>query len=205
MLISLAFSAGCASRAIPFDQLDKAQITIYKIQAPAPVAVISPLGTAPPNPCMLVPLPPELQAMCLQAAQVLPTLLPGLIPGLPAPTANPTPLAPPPMLFRAQWQIVDQRPIMDEATRKQLLDTLGAAESFTPRQSQCFTPGMAISFQSPNFIEPVDVVVSFSCGIANGFGFAWPHGTDYGLQPQSGQALSSIYQSLFGPLPPSGV
>lgn len=202
MALALSAGAGCASRAVPFDQLDQAQITIYKIQQPAPPPPPVAAGVAA-NPCVLVPLPPELQAMCAEAAKTLPTLLPGLLP--PVPTAAPVPVAPPPQLLRGNWQIVDSRPVGDDATRQKLLDTFGKADSFTTRASQCFTPGMAVSFQSPEFLEPVDVVVSLSCGLANGFGFTWPHGNNYSLQPESAQTLANIYQSLFGPLPPSGV
>jgi len=218
-LVCLApLATGCASRAVPFDQLEKAQVTIYKVQTPQPTAAtgttagpLGPLGGLG-NP--LAPflqqlgLPTELQQqandMLKQWQQMgIPGLppLPGLTP--PAPTAQPVPAVVMPLL-RNQYQIVDQRPVLDQATREQLLDLFGHAENFNKTPARCWTPGLAISFVDPSRPEPVDVVVSLSCGAVNGFGFAWPHVNAYSLEPQGAQQLQQLYQSLFGPIPPQG-
>jgi len=215
-LVALSpFAAGCASRAVPFDALDKAQVTIYKIQTPQPVAapglpgLIPGAGANPLGPLLQqLGIPADMQA---QAGDLLKQWqqmgIPGLppIPGLtPAPTGTPAPPTQLP-LFRNQWQIVDQRPVMDEATRELVLDLFGSADSFNAQPARCWTPGLAISFADPTKPEPVDVVISLSCGAANGFGFAWPHANNYSLQPQAAQQLQQLYQSLFGPVPPQGV
>lgn len=209
-------ATGCASRAVPFDQLSKAQVTLYKIQTPATSgATVTP--TPGPLGALANPLAPFLQQLGLppevqqQANDMLKQWqqmgVPGLppIPGLtPAPTAQPTP---PPVqlpMLRNQWQIVDQRPVLDQATRDQLLDLFGAAESFNKQPARCWTPGFAVSFVDPSRPEPVDVVVSLSCGAVNGFGFVWPHANSYSLEPQAAQQLQQLYQSLFGPIPPHG-
>jgi len=211
IMVLAPFAYGCASRVVPFDSLDKAQITIYKIQPPQPVA-LPPVAGALGNP--LAPflqqlgLPPELQQQANDAVKQWTQLgIPGLpaIPGLTPPQAQPTPQAPPMPMFRNQWQIVDQRPVMDDATRAQLLDLFGTADNFNAQPARCWTPGLAISFADPSKPEPVDVVISLNCGAANGFGFAWPHANSYSLQPQASQSLSQLYQSLFGPVPPQGV
>jgi hypothetical protein len=90
---------------------------------------------------------------------------------------------------------------MDEKLREQLLDMFGSADSFNDQRGNCFYPGMAVSFQSPEFAEPVDVVISFSCNQAVGYGFQWPH-PQSGLAQESHQTLTNIYQSQFGPVPP---
>jgi hypothetical protein len=211
------FAVGCASRAVPFDALDKAQITIYKIQTPQPVAAPGLPGMLPGAAAGANPLAPLLQQLGIpaemqqQAGDLLKQWqqmgIPGLppIPGLtPAPTAT-TPAAPPLPMLRNQWQIVDQRPVMDEATRTMLLDLFGTSDNFNTQQARCWTPGLAVSFVDPSKPEPVDVVISLSCGAANGFGFPWPHPNSYSLQPQAGQQLQQLYQSLFGPVPPQGV
>ncbi len=203
-------TTGCASRAVPFDALDKAQITIYKIQQPQPTVAV-PAPGAMGNP--LAPffqqmgIPPEMQQQANDMVKQWTQMgIPGLpqIPGLTPPAAPAVP-PPPVAMLRNQWQIVDQRPVMDEATREMLLDLFGKAESFNAQPARCWTPGLAISFVDPSKPEPVDVVISLSCGAANGFGFVWPHANSYGLQPQAGQSLSQLYQSLFGPVPPQGV
>jgi hypothetical protein len=197
---------GCASRAVPFDSLDKAQVTIYKIQPPQPQAALPGVGAANPLGAILqsLGLPPEQQQHAQDMIKQWQQMgIPGL-PPLPGMTPPP-PAQQQPVLFRGQWQITDQRPVMDEKQREQLLDLLGSADSFNNRPAQCWTPGMAISFVDPSKPEPVDVVVSLSCNAANGFGFVWPHTNSYGLQPATNQQLAQIYQSLFGPLPPQGV
>ncbi len=201
LIITAAFATGCASRAVPFDQLDDASVTIYKLQAPQQAT--QPTTAQPATP--LIPgLPPELAQLgqaALQQLQAQGLLPPGVqIPGLPG--AQPAQPAQPQLpLYRNQWAIADQRPVMDEALKEKLLDLFGDAESFNEQRGNCFFPGMAVSFQSPKFPEPVDVVVSLSCNQAVGYGFQWPH-------PQSGftatthQTLTNVYQSQFGPVPP---
>ncbi len=200
---------GCASRAVPFDSLDRAQVTIYRIQAPQPVAPI-PGATGGANP--LGPLlsqlgiPPEQQQqwndMMKQWQQMgIPGLPP--LPGMtPPPPGGMNPQQP---LFRGQWQIVGQAPVMDEKKREELLDLFGSADSFTGQPAQCWTPGMAVSFQDPSRPEPVDVIVSLDCNAANGFGFVWPHQGKYGLAPKTNQTLGQLYQQMFQmPVPPQG-
>ncbi len=204
-------AAGCASRAVPFDALDKAQVTIYKIQPPQPVSPVPGVGPGANNPLGAIlqqlGLPPETQQQAQDLLKQWQAMGIPVIPGLPGmpgmPGANPPPPAQP-VLFRGQWQIVDQRPIMDEATREKLLDLFGSADSFNNRPAQCWTPGMAVSFVDPSKPEPVDVVISLDCNAANGFGFVWPHTGKYALEPKANQTLGQIYQSLFGPVPPQG-
>lgn len=205
---------GCASRAVPFDSLDQAQITIYKIQAPQPVAAGPLPGLAPgaaANPLgplfQQLGIPPEMQAQAGDLIKQWQQMgIPGLpmLPGMtPAPTGA-APMAPQMPMLRNQWQIVDQRPVMDDATRELLLDLFGTADNFNAQPARCWTPGLAVSFADPTKPEPVDVVISLSCSAANGFGFAWPHANSYSLQPQAAQQLGQLYQSLFGPVPPQG-
>jgi hypothetical protein len=198
---ALVASTGCARRAAPFDSLDKAQLTIIKLQKQAPP---TPAPVAQPGLPMIPGIPPEWAALGQQALQQLQQqglIPPGILPplGQPGQPAQPTP---PPNLFRGQWVIADQRPIADPKLRDQLLDLLGDDGSFNDQRANCFEPGIAFSFTgAPNMLEAVDVVVSFSCNQAVGYGFSWPH-PQSGLTPKSYQALSGIYQSQFGPVPP---
>jgi hypothetical protein len=201
-LFVLLCSSACASRTAPFDKLDKASITILKLQAQAPQAApASPLGSLIPG------LPRDLQQLGLQALQQMqaqglipPGLIPpGLIPGLGG-AAQPQPPAAP--LFRNQWAIADQRAVMDTATRDKLLDLFGSAASFNNQRYGCFSPTMAVSFQSPELPEPIDVVVSLPCNQVAGYGLQWPH-PGVGLSGESHATLTGIYANMFGPVPPA--
>ncbi|MFP6686880.1 MAG: hypothetical protein VB934_19315 [Polyangiaceae bacterium] len=200
-VLVLVFASGCASRTAPFDKLDKASITILKLQAQAP-------ATAPATPAgALIPgLPPELQQLGIQVLQQMQAqglIPPGLIPPglLPAPGVSPHALPAP--LFRNQWAVAGQQPVVDEATREKLLDLFGSGDSFNNQRYGCFSPTMAVSFQSPELPEPVDIVVSLPCNQVQGYGLQWPH-PGAGLTGESHATLTGIYSRMFGPVPPAG-
>jgi len=198
VVLAVAFLTGCASRATPFDQLDRAQVTIYRLQA-AQQRPQTPTSVFP------FPLPPGFEKpgqalmQALQQAQnsgVIPPI-PGLLPAQPSVPQQAAPR------FRGQWQIAGQpRPVMDEATREELLDLFGNSENFNNQRGNCFNAGMAISFAAPP-AEPVDVVVSVSCNTVAGYGFQWPHQNNYGMTMPTNQKLVGIFQSLFGAPPAS--
>ncbi len=197
VVLATASLTGCASRATPFDQLDRAQVTIYRLQA-AQQTPQTPTSAFP------FPLPPGFEQpgqalmQAIQQAQnsgIIPPI-PGLLPAQPS---VPRPTAP---LFRGQWQVADQRPVMDEATRQSLLDLFGNAENFNNQRGNCFNVGMAVSFSAPP-LEPVDVVASVSCNTVAGYGFQWPHQNNYGMTRATNQELVAIFQSLFGAPPAS--
>ena len=195
--VTAAGTTGCASRAAPFDDLDQAQVTILRLQAPQQGAQP---GGQPGGVPAIPGIPPELQQLGQQTLQQMQNsglLPPGLLPGMPGQT-TPTPQQP---MFRGQWMVTDSRPVADPDMRDRLLDLFGGEDNFNEQRGNCFYPGMAVSFSSPNFAEPVDVVVSLSCNQAVGFGFNWPHPNSGFTQETHGE-LSNIYQSLFGPVPP---
>ncbi|HSN97777.1 MAG TPA: hypothetical protein VLS89_05745 [Candidatus Nanopelagicales bacterium] len=205
------FAFGCASRTAPFNDMDEAQITVLRLQGqyqPTPVAQQPAPGQLPqliPG----LPVPPELQQMGQQALQGLQQMLPpgvlppGMFPGQQA--QPPAPMAPPPRLFKNTFVIASERQLTtdpaDEDLRDQILDLFGDEDSFSADRGNCFSPGMGISMVRPNSPMPVDVLVSLSCNQAVGDGFRWPYPVN-GFTPESRQKLSSIYQQLFGPVPP---
>jgi hypothetical protein len=206
ILITAPMATGCASRTAPFNDLDKAQVTIMKLQQYQPPQ--QPAQPAQPAIPAIPGIPPELQQLGQQVLQqVGPLLPPGVLPPGTIPgqqPAQPQPQAPPPRLYQNQWVIAQEVPLMDDAMREQLLDLFGDEGSFNAQRGNCFTPGMAVSFRSPTKPEPVDVVLSFSCNQAVGYGFTWPYNVA-GFTPETHAALSDIYQRIFGtPVPQGG-
>jgi hypothetical protein len=200
-LVLIIASTGCASRAAPFNKLDDAQVTILKLQQPQAAPAPAPGGG------LAIPIPgltPEQQQQinqfgqaAVQQLQQMGVLPPNFqLPGQPG-----TPVQPPMPMFRNQYAIADQRPVADEDLKEKLLDLFGDEDNFNDQRGNCFVPGMAISFVSPEFPEPQDVVISLSCNQAVGYGFQWPHKSS-GFTSETQQTLTQIYQNHFGPVPP---
>lgn len=202
MLICIgALTSGCAGRAAPFDKLDQAQVTIMRLQPKPQAPTIAPGIPGIPGLSGIPGLDPALvnQTIDQLRAAGLP-IPPGLIPGTGPAPGQP---AQQPYAYDQNFVIVDQRPIVDENQKSDMLDLFGDADSFNEQPASCFYPGMVVSFQgSPDYPQPVDVAVSLSCQQVQGFGgFQWPH-SGRGLTAESHQQLTMIYQSLFGPVPP---
>jgi hypothetical protein len=198
------FAFGCAGRTAPFDEMDKAQITVLRLQGPPPPVAAPPVAGVPGLP-VIPGLPPELAAGAAAAAAGLGALIPGLppIPGLTPPGQPPVQPAAPPPMFKG-FVIGQTTPLTDEATRDELLDIFGNEDSFGPNKGNCFTPGMGVSIQRVDQPQPVELLISISCNQAMGDGFRWAYPNN-GFTPETAQKLSGIYQRLFGPLPPNGV
>lgn len=189
-ILPLAF--GCAARTAPFDQMDRAQITVLRLQAPQQQA---PLGGMLPGG---LPVPPELQQMgqavlggLQQAVPGLGNALPGLIPGAQQQQQQQFPQ------FKG-YSIVQSAPA-DDHLKDQILDLFGSESSFSNQVQNCFTPGMGVVMQSPNAPE-VDLIISFSCNQAKMDGARWPYAVN-GFSPDARNQLAKIYERLFGPVP----
>ncbi len=193
-------AVGCASRTAPFDNLDKAQVTVLRLQGQEPPPVVQP---APATPGALIPgIPPELQQMGQQFAQglqqVLPpgVLPPGLIPGQPATPAAPQVSQAP--RFKG-YIILGQQPLMDQETKDEILDLFGSEDSFSTQRGNCFYPEMGIAFQRMDG-PPIELLVSMQCNQAQGDGFQWPYPAN-GFTPETSQKLNQIYGRLWGGAP----
>lgn len=188
----LPLAVGCAARTAPFDQMDRAQVTVLRLQAPQQQ---SPLGGALPGG---LPVPPELQQMgqavlqgVQQAVPGLGNALPGLIPGAQQQQQQ--------LPQFKGYSIVAQQQLTDDRLKDQLLDVFGSESSFSNQAQNCFTPGMAVVFQSPNAPE-VDLIISFTCNQAKMDGARWPYAAN-GFTPSARAQLAQIYERFFGPVP----
>jgi hypothetical protein len=214
LFVALPLSSGCASRVAPFDKLDTAQVVVRKLQGPA---AAQPQAAAPGAPGLIpglpgipgLALPPEMQQQFGTAAQQAGQALQSMgvpIPQLPgmggAPAAPQQPVGPQPYLGYA---VGAEQYAMDDV-KTELLDVFGSASNFTTPRGPCqTTPGMAVTFTSMDGTPPVDVMISFTCGLAGSGNpqFIWPHTTN-GLTPETQQKLSNIYTRLFGAPPVPG-
>ncbi|MEJ7728028.1 MAG: hypothetical protein WKG00_02325 [Polyangiaceae bacterium] len=192
---------GCAGRTAPFNEMDEAAFTVYKLQGQetAPPAA----AATPGAPGLAIPgLPPELTALGQQAGaalqQILPPglLPPGLVPGqgtVAAPIADTRPR------FKG-FVILGQMPLSDQEVKDEILDVFGDEGSFQGQTNNCFFPGLGVSM-SRAAAAPVDVLVSLSCNQAQGDGFRWPYPVN-GLTPETSQRMTKVYEKMFGPVPP---
>lgn len=205
LALALPVVVGCASRAAPFDSMDKAQVTIFRLQGQEAPPVAQP--TAPAAGGALIPgVPAELQQMGQQLAQglqqMLPpgTLPPGLIPGQPATPVAPQP-APVPR-FKG-YIILGQQPLMDADTKDEILDVFGSEDNFGTNRGNCFYPEMGVAFVRQDG-PPVELLVSLQCNQAQMDGAMWPHKTGNGFTPEASQRLNKLYGRLWGGAPMAG-
>jgi hypothetical protein len=197
LALVLSAATGCASRTAPFNDLDKAPMTILRLQgqeqAPQPQAQVP--GQLIPG----LPIPPEMQQAAQQVGQMINQAVPGLNLPIPGMQQQPQVQQQQQLPRFYNFVILDQRPVQDDALRAEILDLFGAEESFQTDRGNCFFPGMGVSFQRVN--QPsVDLLVSLSCNQAMGNGFTWPYNKN-GFTPASHQKLTGIYQRLWGPVP----
>jgi hypothetical protein len=194
----LPLAVGCAARTAPFDQMDRAQVTVLRLQAPA--APTNPLSQAG-LPTTIPGLPPELAQMGQAALQGLQNVVPGLQNALPGLIPGAQPAQPQLPQFKG-YSIVAQMPLPDDGLKDQLLDLFGSESSFSNQVQNCFTPGMGVVFTRPNAPE-VDLLISLSCNQAKMDGARWPYQVN-GFTPESRDRLAKVYEKLFGPVPPTG-
>lgn len=198
--VALGCATGCAARSAPFDQMDRAQITVLRLSTSQPgAAPTAQPGLIPGLPGL--PVPPEVQALGQQVLQGVQNALPSLIPGATLPAL---PGAQPPQPALPQFKgfsIVAQAPVMDAAFRDELLDLFGHESSFNNQAQPCFTPGMGIVLQRPNNAPEVDLLVSLACNQAKMDGALWPYPIN-GFTPETRNHLGKIYEKLWGPVPP---
>lgn len=198
-LVCLApLAAGCAGRTAPFNELDQAPMTIFRLQGQEQQQAAPAIPGLPGLPG-LPGIPPEIQQMGQQVLQGVGQLIPGgLPPGL-IPGMGQQPQQQQQQRFH-NFVILAQLPVTDESLRAKILDLFGQEDSFQTDRQNCFFPGMGVSFQRNN-APPVDLLVSLQCNQAAGDGFRWPYAKN-GLTRESAAKLSGIYQQLWGPVPP---
>ena len=195
--LAVPLAVGCAGRTAPFDEMDKAQITVLRLQGqePPPAA-----AAAPGQPGVLPGIPPELQQAGQQLLQGINQAVPGLVPPGLLPGQQPGAAAQPPPPRWKGYIMVAQMQLSDEKVRDEILDVFGDEGSFQAEKGNCFFPGMGVSMARPGQ-STVDLIISLSCNQAQGDGFKWPYAVN-GFTADTHQRLTKVYEKLWGPVPP---
>lgn len=191
LAVAAAGLTGCAARSAPFDQMDRAQITVLRLSAPQAAAPQTAIPTIPG-------VPPELAAMGQAALQGLQNVVPGLgnaLPGLIPGAAQPQQALP---QFKG-YGIMATSPVPDNL-KDELLDIFGHESSFSGQAQPCFSPGMGVVFQRQNGPQ-VELLISLSCNQVKMDGARWPFQVN-GFTPETSGHLRQIYEKLWGPVPP---
>lgn len=169
VLFGLLASACASAPASPFNQMEKSNLLVFRLQNYEPPVQQAQQNQAAP---VLQGLPPEIQTWIQQGAQGLQQLIPpNLLPNL-APQAQPAqPDAPRFYGFR----ILGQTQVADQDLKKQLAELFGDKDHFENPKSNCMYPELGVSF-GPGPGQPSnDFLVSFSCNQVQARSFPWPH------------------------------
>jgi hypothetical protein len=195
LLALIPLAIGCAARSAPFDQMDRAQITVLRLSQPPPQP--QPGAGVPGLPGLPgLPIPPQAMQAGQQILQGLQNALPGVIPNIPG---MPQPQAQQQLPQFKGFGIVGQMPVSDAGLRDELLDIFGHEGNFAGQPQPCFSPGMGVVFSRPNGPE-VDLLVSLSCNQVKMDGDRWPHPGN-AFTPETRDHLAKIYEKLWGPVP----
>lgn len=196
---SLTLVACKGSPASPFNTLQDAPITVYRLQNFEPPTTATTTAPTQPGVPLIPGLPPELQTQIQQGAQMfcswLPPGTPGCAGGIGLGT-TPTPTTADAPRFEG-FRILGQAQVMDESLRKQIIEVFGYEKNFGSRKSPCLYPELGFSFGSYGAQPPANVLVSFGCNQVQARNFNWPF-PDKGLKESTVNDLQNIVQRLFG-------
>jgi hypothetical protein len=174
-------ASGCASSPVaPFNQVEKSNLLVFRLQNYEPPAAAAPAAGQPAP--ILQGLPPEIQTWIQQGAQGLQQLIPpGLLGNLAPAAAQPAPEAPRFYGFR----ILGQTSVSDPDLKKQIAELFGTKDNFEAPKTNCLYPELGFSFGPGPGSPSNDFLVSFSCNQVQARSFAWPH-------PYTGMTSSTV-------------
>jgi hypothetical protein len=181
----LLVSACASSPASPFNQMEKSNLLVFRLQnyePPAPPPAAPGQQAAP----ILQGLPPEIQNWIQQGAQGLQQLIPpNLLPNLSPATAAAPPPPDAPRFYG--FRILGQTQVADPDLKKQLADLFGYKDHFEPPKDSCLYPELGFSFGPGPGSPSNDFLVSFSCNQVQARSFPWPH-------PYTGMTSDTVSQ-----------
>lgn len=187
--VLLFITTGCGSSlAAPFNSMQPAPITVYRLQNFSPPAQTA-SAAAPGG----ISLPPQIQSWVTAGASLLPPglLPPGLLPGTTAaPVASNVPM------FH-NFPILATSNITDSKIHDEVLSILGTSSNWGVPKESCMYAEFGFSIGQINQ-PPADILVSVSCNQVQTFGFAWPYGANVALQGDTEKRIVAVIQKQFG-------
>ena len=189
MFLMLACAEGCGpSLAQPFDKMEQAPITAFRLQN------FEPPAAATPNAPTGFQLPPQIQSWVSAGAALLPPglLPPGLLPGGAA--------APPAQQNVPRFhdfRILGSMNIGTKSLHEEILSIFGTEKNFDTPRENCMYAEFGVSIGQINQ-PPADILVSLSCNQVRTFGFAWPFGAKVGLTPDASKRIVEVMKKSFG-------
>lgn len=183
---------GCGSSlAAPFNSMQPAPITVYRLQNFSPPAQTATATTGAGQ----IALPPQIQSWITAGASLLPPglLPPGLIPGSTAPAVAATSNIP---MFH-NFPILATSNITDSKIHDEVLSILGTSSNWGVPKESCMYAEFGFSIGQINQ-PPADILVSVSCNQVQTFGFAWPYGANVALQGDTEKRIVAVIQKQFG-------
>ena len=193
ILFGLLATACASSPAAPFNQLEKSNLLVFRLQNYEPPPPPQPAAGQPAP--VLQGLPPEIQTWIQQGAQGLQQLIPpGLIPGLNQPAATATPAPDTPRFYG--FRILGQTQVADPDLQKQLAELFGTKDHFEAPKTNCMYPELGFSFGPGPGSPSNDFLVSFSCNQVQARSFAWPHPYT-GMTSDTTSQLTQIVKKLW--------
>jgi len=189
-----AVVSGCASSpAAPFNQLEKSNLLVFRLQnyEPPPPPAPAPGQAAP----ILQGLPPEIQNWIQQGAQALPQLVPpGLLNSLNPNAAQTTQVQDGPRFYG--FRILGQTQVADPELKTQIAELFGAKDNFEAPKATCLYPELGFSFGPGPGSPSNDFLVSFSCNQVQARSFAWPHPYT-GMTPSTVSELTQMVKKIW--------
>jgi hypothetical protein len=191
--VAVSAATGCATVSPPFNQMNKSQMTVYRLNNYVP--------PQPPPPASVggLSLPPQIQQWITAGASLIPPglLPPGLLPGSQPATVAPDAQRFPPLLGAQGFPIIAWQQVSDPGVASDIIDTLGHSSNFQQPAQSCMYAELGISIAQQNNPQPADFLVSLSCGQVQSFNVQWPY-ANTGLTESSEQKFSSILRRVFG-------
>jgi len=189
---ALGAATGCTTLSPPFNQMQGAQMTVYRLQN-----YVSPGAPVPASSLGGIPIPAPIQQWIAAGASLIPPglLPPGLLPGTAAaPLQADTPRFPPGL---QGFPILGYQPVTDPSLANEILETLGHSSNYQPPTQSCMYAELGIAIAQAGNPQPADFLVSLSCQQIQASGVAWPY-PNTGLDESGEKRFASILQRAFG-------
>jgi hypothetical protein len=187
IFVLLGTGAACkSSLAQPFDKMQTADMTVYRLQNFEP----QPAASATPG---IPGLPAGIPDLITQGQKLLQQWgLPAIpIPGL----GTPTPAQDTAQRFYT-YRILAIRPVADPSVKSDLASLFGSKDNFSDKPDACMYPDFGVAMFNQQTGQHADVAVSIGCEQVRALNFQWPY-AQIGVPPDTSRKLVEIVKKVF--------